>query len=59
MQTLKGHINSEPYEDVLERLQYQAGHAIVWRDAVCEWFMKTSGIPDDHGRVGHHQAAVR
>ena len=42
------------YEDVLARLEYQAGHAIVWRDAVCNWFARMSGIPDAKGRVGHH-----
>ena len=38
----------------LERLKYQAGHAIVWRDAVCDWFHRESGIADVKGRVGHH-----
>ena len=42
------------YTDVLARLEYQAGHAIVWRDAICNWFLRTSGIPDAKGRVGNH-----
>src|SRR5205085_10707004 len=42
-ETLKGHIDDERYSQVLERLQYQSGHAIVWRDAVCSWFMRMSG----------------
>ncbi len=42
------------YEDVLARLEYQAGHAIVWRDAVVQYFLKLSGIPDDRGRAGHY-----
>ena len=42
------------YCDVLARLEYQAGHAIVWRDAICNWFLRTSGIPDAKGRVGNH-----
>jgi alpha-glucuronidase len=25
----------------------------VWRDAVVNWFYRTSGIPDAQGRVGH------
>ena len=25
---------------VLAKLEYQAGHAIVWRDAVSSWFLK-------------------
>ena len=39
---------------MLPRLQYQAGHAIVWRDAVVQYFLKLSGIPDDRGRAGHY-----
>ena len=38
----------------LPRLQYQAGHAIVWRDAVTQYFLKLSGIPDEQGRAGHY-----
>jgi alpha-glucuronidase len=51
-QTLHGQIDDERYSDVLARLQYQAGHAIVWRDTVVNWFFKTSRIPDTKGRVG-------
>ena len=39
---------------MLARLEYQAGHAIVWRDAVVQYFLKLSGIPDDRGRAGHY-----
>jgi alpha-glucuronidase len=53
-QSLKGRIDPQQYSAVLTRLQYQAGHAIVWRDAICNWFLRTSGIPDAQGRVGHH-----
>jgi alpha-glucuronidase len=52
--TLKGHIDDERYAATLERLEYQAGHAIVWRDAVSNWFLRTSGIPDAKGRVGNY-----
>jgi alpha-glucuronidase len=51
-QTLNRHIDEERYRDILARLQYQAGEAIVWRDAVCNWIYRLSGIPDDKGRVG-------
>ena len=54
-QSLKGQVDEERYEDVLKRLQYQAGHAIVWRDTVVNWFFKKSGIPDDKGRVARAQ----
>jgi len=53
-ETLKGRVDEERYGQVLKRLEYQAGHAIVWRDAVCNWFFQISGIPDRLGRVGHY-----
>lgn len=51
---LKGRIDPKIYDDVLARLVYQAGHAIVWRDAIVQYFYKLSGIPDDEGRAGHY-----
>ena len=52
--TLQGRIDPSLYADVLARLQYQAGHAIVWRDAIVQYFLKLSGIPDEKGRAGHY-----
>lgn len=52
--SLKGRIDDGLYEDMLHRLEYQAGHAIVWRDAVTQYFLKLSGIPDERGRAGHY-----
>jgi alpha-glucuronidase len=52
--TLKGRVDDERFDKVLGLLQYQAGHAIVWRDAVSNWFARTSGVPDAKGRVGHY-----
>ena len=49
---LAGHIDDERYRDILARLQYQAGEAVVWRDAICNWAFRLSGIPDEKGRVG-------
>ena len=51
---LRGLVDEERYNSVLKKLQYQAGHSIVWRDTVCNWFFHESGIPDAQGRVGHH-----
>ena len=50
---LKGRVDQARYEEVLARLEYQAGHALVWRDAICNWFLRKSGIADAKGRVGH------
>jgi alpha-glucuronidase len=49
--TLEGHIDQDRYGDILARLQYQAGEAVVWRDAICNWIYRLSGIRDDKGRV--------
>ena len=50
---LEGEVDKDRYQAVLAQLRYQAGQAEVWRDAVNTWFLKTSGIPDAQGRVGH------
>ncbi len=55
---VRGRIDEPRYQAVLAKLEYQAGHAIVWRDAVCDWFLRTSGIPDARGRVGHHPGRI-
>jgi alpha-glucuronidase len=51
---LNGRVDGERFQQVLVLLQYQAGHAIVWRDAVSMWFLRLSGIPDAKGRVGNY-----
>jgi alpha-glucuronidase len=53
-QMLKGLIDDERYNKTLNLFTYQAGHAIVWRDAVTKWFQKESSIPDKQGRVGNY-----
>jgi alpha-glucuronidase len=50
---LNGLIDPERYQKTLALLEYQAGHAIVWRDAINRWFEKMSGIPDDLHRIDH------
>ena len=52
--SLRGAIDERRYQEVLAQLEYQAGQAQVWRDAVASWFLRTSGIPDARGRVGHY-----
>lgn len=51
---LRGHVDDGRYEAVLAKLEYQAGYSIVWRDSICNWFLRQSGIPDALGRVGHY-----
>jgi hypothetical protein len=55
-------IDEQRYRELLARLEYQAGHAEVWRDAVNSWFLRTSGIPNRKGGVGlkrQHRIALR
>jgi alpha-glucuronidase len=52
--SLKGKIDPALYNNVRVRLEYQAGHAIVWRDAIVQYFLKLSGIPDAQSRAGHY-----
>ena len=49
---LTGRIDDERFEQVLKFFEYQAGHAVVWRDAINNWFLKQSNIPDQRGRAG-------
>jgi alpha-glucuronidase len=52
--SLEGRVDEQRYQEVLAQLEYQAGQAEVWRDAVSNWFYRASGIPDEKGRVGHY-----
>ncbi|KAK3694134.1 glycoside hydrolase superfamily [Podospora appendiculata] len=49
-----GAIDAERFDDVLFQLTYQAGHALVWRDAIAGFYHNLSWIADEHGRVGYH-----
>ncbi len=51
--SLRGLVDEQRFASVLDHLEYQAGHAMVWRDAICQWFEHMSGIPDGAHRVGH------
>lgn len=57
-QTLQGRIDETRYQEVLDDLIYQAGHARVWRDAVSSWFLRKSGIADDKKRVGNYSNRI-
>ena len=50
---LRPWVDEQRYGEILAQLEYQAGHARVWRDAVCSWFLRESGIQDAKGRAGH------
>jgi alpha-glucuronidase len=57
-QALRGKIDPRRFHDILAQLEYQAGQAVVWRDAVTNWFRRASGIADAHGRVGRYPGRV-
>ncbi|KAE8153781.1 putative alpha-glucuronidase A [Aspergillus avenaceus] len=52
--SLEGRIDQERFDHVRKRLVYQAGHSIVWRDAINNFYWNMSEIADEKGRVGHH-----
>lgn len=53
-ESLKGRIDSQRYEHVLFKQKFQAGHSLVWRDAINMFYHNLSGIPDDLDRVNNH-----
>jgi len=53
-ESLAGAVDEQRYREVLAQLEYQASQAVVWRDAVTNWFFRASGIPDAKGRVGRY-----
>jgi alpha-glucuronidase len=55
---LRGLVDEERYDQTLDLFTYQAGHAIVWRDAVSQWFLKMSSIPDHFDRVGNYPSRI-
>jgi alpha-glucuronidase len=56
--SLRGLVDEQRYREVLARLEYQAGHAQVWRDSINSWFQKTSGIADAKGRAGKYPGRI-
>jgi alpha-glucuronidase len=57
-ESLHGKVSDAIYYETLKRLKFQAGHAVVWRDAVTRWFNRMSGIPDADGRVGRYPGRI-
>ncbi|KAL2204524.1 alpha-glucuronidase [Sarocladium strictum] len=57
-ESLKEKIDEERYEHVLFRLVYQAGHSLVWRDSVNNFYFNKSSIPDEVGRVGNYKYRI-
>jgi alpha-glucuronidase len=56
--SLRGQVDDQRYREILAQLEYQAGQAEVWRDAVSNWFLRASGIPDAKGRVGNYPGRI-
>jgi alpha-glucuronidase len=56
--SLQGGIDDRRYKEILAQFEYQAGQAEVWRDAVSNWFLRASGIPDAKGRVGDYPGRI-
>jgi alpha-glucuronidase len=52
--SVKGEVDDERFEEILFQLRYQAGHSIVWRDSIVDYYHNLTKIDDEAGRVGHH-----
>ena len=57
-QSLRGRIDTDRFEDVLFKQIFQAGHALVWRDSINQFYYNLSSIPDEAGRVGNHSYRI-
>ncbi|CAG2170076.1 unnamed protein product [Oppiella nova] len=55
---LKGLVDEGRYQRIGRQLDYQCGHSLVWRDAICQWFSNMSAIRDIHDRVGHYSGRI-
>ncbi|KAH8175221.1 glycosyl hydrolase family 67 middle domain-containing protein [Sarocladium implicatum] len=57
-ESIRNKVDEERYEHVLYRLVYQAGHSLVWRDSVNNFYFNKSSIPDEKGRVGNYKYRI-
>jgi alpha-glucuronidase len=48
---LRGEIPEDVFDEAEARLAEQVRCAIEWRDQICTYFFRKSGIPDEHGRT--------
>jgi alpha-glucuronidase len=55
---LQSKIDPARYQQTLKLFEFQAGHAIVWRDAINNWFQRISGIQDAQHRVGTDKGRI-
>jgi alpha-glucuronidase len=53
-ESLKPYIDAERYEYQQERLTYAAGHSLIWRDAINNYYFNESSIADEKHRVLNH-----
>lgn len=53
-ESLEDKIDTERFTNVLFEQKFQAGHSLVWRDSINQFYFNLSGISDEHSRVGNH-----
>jgi len=56
--SLKEKVDPERFQQTLALFNFQAGHAILWRDAIDAWFQRISSIDDVQHRVGHDPGRI-
>ncbi|KAH8891248.1 alpha-glucuronidase A [Thozetella sp. PMI_491] len=52
-ESLQGKMDDDRFKSILAHLSYQAGHAIVWRDAINRFYHDLSRTEDGNRRVGN------
>ncbi|ORY16965.1 glycoside hydrolase superfamily [Clohesyomyces aquaticus] len=57
-EALKGKIDDQRFNEVLFRQVFQAGHSLVWRDAISRFYHNKSGIADRHNRVDNYRYRI-
>ncbi|KAF1846530.1 glycoside hydrolase family 67 protein [Cucurbitaria berberidis CBS 394.84] len=53
-ESLKSKVDNERWNHIMFRQTFQAGHALVWRDSINQFYHNLSEIPDESKRVGNH-----
>lgn len=49
-ESLKEKVEEDVFHHVMERLEGQIAHSKEWRDIINTYFLRKTGIPDEHGR---------
>ncbi|CZS99031.1 probable alpha-glucuronidase precursor [Rhynchosporium graminicola] len=57
-ESLRGLVDDHRHKQLELNFKYQAGHSLVWRDAINGFYFEKCGIPDELGRVGNYKYRI-